>query len=430
MLPWPAPTAARLNAMPSAEDDPGRSSSLDIMSYDVAVDLTYGTEIFRSHTDVRFRCRSAGIATLADVDAASIQRATLNGADLDVAAGRRGSRLALPRLADDNILTVEAEFAYTAAPAGLHYVSDPEDGSACVYSRCYPHGAPRIYCCFDEPDLRAAFTLSVRAPAGWSCLANAPVLSRPRQGDPGLWRFAPTAPIPPWLSSLCAGPYSGSALRCERDGGDPLPVTVQAVPSAAAFLEPGRMAELLAQPLRYYEHHLGVPYPYRKCDLVFVPGLQALAYSVPGLIVIQDEVLTNAEARTARYTETVIAHELAHAWLGGLVTMRSHEQMWLDEALTTYVSRTALAEIYPGTAPWDTATSASLPDHAYASNAAAIRELEGLIGRRAVLGGLGILLRRHAHSSVTKEDLVRCWSQVSGRDLGKMGGRNAHPGRR
>jgi hypothetical protein len=82
----------------------------------------------------------------------------------------------------------------------------------------YPHGAPRIYCCFDQSDLRAVFTVSISAPQGWSCFANAPLISRPAQGQPGSWRFARTAPIAPWLTSLCAGPLSGSAFACERDG--------------------------------------------------------------------------------------------------------------------------------------------------------------------------------------------------------------------
>ena len=234
--------------MPSAEDDLGRSSTLNIVSYDVALDLTHGPDKFWSRSDVRFRCRQAGTTAFADLQATSIQRATLNGADLNFAAGRRDDRLELPRLADENTLTVEAEFAYTSTAAGLHYVTDPEDGSASVYSRSSSQGAPRIYCCFDEPDLRSAFTVSMRAPAGWSCLAKAPVVSRPPEGDPGIWRFAPTAPIPPWLSSFCAGPYSVSVLLCERGKKDPLPVTVQSVPSAAALLDPARILELLRQP--------------------------------------------------------------------------------------------------------------------------------------------------------------------------------------
>jgi hypothetical protein len=88
--------------------------------------------------------------------------------------------------------------------------------------------------------------------------------------------------------------------------------------------------------------------------------------------------------------------------------------MWLIEALATYVSRTALAEIMTGTlaegALWAGPIAASLPDHAYAAGGAIIKELELRIGRDAVLAGLGSFLRRHAYGQATKNDLVDCWS--------------------
>jgi aminopeptidase N len=394
-----------------------RSSLLDVTSYDVALDLTGGSDRFRSRSAVRFRCRQPGAGVFADLHAASARRATLNGAGLDLQGGYRDGRLALPRLAEDNVLVVDAEFAYASAAEGLHYVTDPADGSPFLFSKSSSGGASRIYCCFDQPDLRAPFTVSVRAPAGWTCLANAPELKRPAGGEHGIWRFAPTAPIPPWLTSLCAGVLPGQASGSQRDGGRPLPVTVRAVPSAAAFLEPLRVPELLRQPLAYYERTLGVPYPYGKCDQVFGPVSPALAYSVTGLIVIHDQVLRESqEDGTCLYPALVIAHELAHAWFGGLVTL-ARQDSWLDEALTTYISRTALAEITPGTDPWTAPISAALPDDYYAADAAAVRQLENIIGRPAVLNGLAALLQHHAHNDATKNDLIMHWSQASRQDL-------------
>jgi aminopeptidase N len=255
------------------------------------------------------------------------------------------------------------------------------------------------------------------APAGWSALANAPAVAHPQTGKAGLWRFAPTTPLPPSLFSVCAGPYRGPALVCERDKGRPLPVTIQALPPTAGRLEPHAVLELVHQPLRYYERNLGVSYPYGKYDLVFVPGFPALAFSAPGLVTIQDRVLEPRQGKPAYYLAAVIAHELAHAWFGGLVGMRRHDDRWLVDAITTYLSRAALEEIRPGITPWAASTSPALPDHDYANDAAAVRQLETLIGRQAVIGGLSILLHRHAHSNATKDDLIRYWSTVSGRDL-------------
>ena len=378
-----------------------RSSILDVQSYDLTLDLTRGQETFRSRTEVRFRCRQPNVATFADLHALRINRATLNGANLNP-AGERERRLGLPRLAEENVLVVEAEFAYASADLpGLHYVTGPF-----VYSGS--HAAPHIYCCFDQPELRATFTVSVNTPAGWSCLANAPVIARPPEGHPGTWRFAPTAPVPPWLTSLCAGPLTESGPLTEPGPltEAALPITVRSIPSAAASLSEEPL-NLLHRSLRFYESTLGVPYPYAKCDLVFAPVSPALAYSITGLILIQDEVLNDVTM------PLVIAHEVAHAWFGGLVTMPA-EHAWLDEALTTYISRTALAEIVPGSTPWATP---GLPDDDYATDATAVRQLEDRIGQPAVLSGLTSLLRRHAHGQATRDDLVGYWSQASGHDL-------------
>ena len=163
-----------------------------------------------------------------------------------------------------------------------------------MYAKAYRGGAARMYCCFDVPRLRAPITFSVRAPAGWSCLSNAAAVSRPPGDGTGTWRFAPTAPIAPAVSSICAGPYVGASLSCEREAGPELPVSVLAMPSASGQLQPRRVLGLVREPLRYYERNLGLPFPYGKCDVLFVPGFPGLAFSAPGLIAIKEEALSQA----------------------------------------------------------------------------------------------------------------------------------------
>ena len=244
------------------------------------------------------------------------------------------------------------------------------------------------------------------------------MLSRPPGGEAGLWKFAATHPITPYLSGFCAGPFSGLAFLSEDNGHRRVPVTAHAPPAAAAALDGAALPELFRQPLEYYQQRLGVAYPYGKCDLVFVPGYPGLAFGAPGLVTIKEQVLTEPPSGDpGLYRATVIAHELAHAWFGGLIQLQASADGWLEEAITTYISRTALEETRSGATPWAGPVSTALPDHGYASNAETIRQLETLIGRRAVLTGLGELLRQHAHGLVTKEDLVQEWSHAAGRDL-------------
>jgi aminopeptidase N len=392
-----------------------RSALLEIVSYDLAVDLARRAETFFSRAEIRFRCCQPGSAAFADLQALGVRRAVLNGADLDITRTYQFGRLDLPELAAENALIVEADFGYVPTGAGLYRVSGP-DGCACVYSKAYPGGAPRIYCCFDQPDLRAPFMVSVHAPAGWSCISNGAVVSRPGRGEAGVWKFATTHPIIPYLTSFCAGPFSGRAFASEHDRLSAVPVTANALPAATAAVEAAALPELFRQPLEYYQRSLGVAYPYSKCDFVFVPGYPGLAFGAPGLVTIKEQVLTEPpQGNPSLYLATVIAHELAHAWFGGLIELQPSEDGWLEEAITTYISRTALEAT--GATPWAEPVSLDLPDHGYASDAAAIRQLETLIGRRAVLNGLGNLLRHHAHGYAAKDDLVRYWSNAAGRDL-------------
>ncbi len=389
--------------------------TLQIASYDLAIDLTGGPDTFWSRTEIRFGCSAPGVSAAADVYALNIRQAVLNGADLQDAAASDGG-LQLVRLDGDNTLIVEAEFAYAPSGAvGLMRETGP-DGSSYVYSKTYPGGAPHIFCCFDQPDLRAPFTLSIRAPIGWSCLANASLADRLPDKTTALWTFAVTRSIAPYLFSICTGLSAGPAFACERRDGSPLAVTTHALPPVAELLDAALSAEVFQQPLLYYERMLGVRYPDDKYDVAFLPRFAALAFGAPGLLTIRDEVL-NLKDKPEAYLAAVIAHELAHAWFGGLIEFQPLEDEWLEEAITTYVSRSALEARHPDVTPWSADTSRTLPDHAYAKYAAPLKQLETMIGKQAVMDGLGDLLRHHPNGTVTKDDLARSWSLASGHDL-------------
>jgi hypothetical protein len=152
--------------------------------------------------------------------------------------------------------------------------------------------------------------------------------------------------------------------------------------------------------------------------------------SYPGLIAIRDQALQAGRADPGDlYLPTVIAHELSHAWIGNLVSICRGVQidMWLIEGLATWISRTAVADIVPGSTPWAPSTAATLPDHAYAPNVSAIRQLETLIGQQAITAGLGDFLRAHSHGNATIDDLVQCWSKASARDLTEWAAAALHP---
>jgi aminopeptidase N len=399
----------------SARDRLGRVASLRVASYDLSIDLTGGRDTFRSLTEIRFGCSEAGASAVADLSALDIGRADLNGTSVRHHLGGDG-RLYLHRLDSENTLVVEAEFGY-ATPGGVGLIrGHGPDGSAYACSRAYPGGAPHMFCCFDTTDARAPVSLSVLAPGGWTCVANGLLAGRSPDGTAENWTFASTRPIAPYLFSMCAGLSAGPSFACARADGSRLPVSTYALPSVAGQLAGALTRELFQQPLSFYEQSLGVPHPDRKWDIAFVPEFTALAFGAPGLLTVREAVLSRQEDPEV-YLATVFGHELGHAWFGGVVEFQPPADDWLEEAVVTYIGRSALAARYPGVDPWSASTSRMLPDDGYARGAARLRELETVIGRRAVMDGLGRLVRNGVYRPVSRTDLVCSWSAASGRDL-------------
>ncbi|OXM45668.1 aminopeptidase [Amycolatopsis alba DSM 44262] len=368
-----------------------RASVLVVESYDIGLELDPVAEFFRSRTVVRFACEQK--ATFADLSAHSVEKVVLNGHVLTVAEVWDGARLTLSGLDTvSHVLEAEALFPYAAEGRGLRRSTDP-DGTTYTYGMNFPHASPRVFCCFDDPGLRARVKLTLTAPQEWTRLVN-----------------GTAEPIAPYLVVGAAGPW---ASLCRTTIPSGVPLAVYARRYRAAGLDRGKdIADLMARSIAFYEHHLEVAYPYEKCEVVFVRDLPSLAFSAPGLILVNDKVFDFVATRGPRYAATVISHEVAHAWIGGLVDCG--DDAWLVEACATYLSRTAIPELAAGSDPWATAES---PDNAYAPDAELIRQLENTIGREGVLRGLRLFFDRFAHRNAGRAELAACWSETSGHDL-------------
>ena len=423
-----------------------RAALLDVESYAVALDLATDPGRIRSSSRIRFRCREPGAATFADLRAAVVHRVTCNGEELDPAVVVSGGRLHLDRLAGQNVLTVEAEFCYAPDGRGLARFTDPADGAPYLLGNCYPANAPNVFCCFDQPDLRADFTLTVTAPAGWDCVANGAVTGRPAPGQPGTWRFATVPSMKPYDMALYAGPYVIAAEEEYGGAGGTVRLTVRCRRTLAGAPGLGQVGGLVRRALAWYERTLGVPCPYPKYDIVFAPELGAAAVTIPGVMGVSETMLRRLADPEDDFAPMVLAHEVAHLWFGSLVGERWWDDVWLAEALATYLSYTALEETVGTDSPWrafwmreqeaayraDTLPSTepvSSPVPAavdalarpsaitYSKGASVIRQLAALIGGDALRAGLRDYVTKYGGAAATLADLVGCWSSAGGRDL-------------
>jgi aminopeptidase N len=437
----------------TAAEAAARSRLITVESYAVFLDLTAPGDTAHSRTEIVFTCHELGATTFADLDPVVVHSAVLNGEALDAAAVSDG-RLWLTHLAARNFLTVEATVAITTSGQGLTRYTDVADGQRYVLANCYPTAGPRIFCCFDQPDLRAALNLIVTLPAGWACVANGEPLHRPEEAAAGVWRFATVSDLTPFDFTFAVGPYvtvdrvGVPGELVDPAGADAADTTIaihcRAVLADAQGL--ARIGGIVAASLRYYEQLLRVRSPGRKLDIAFVPELAAAAMQMPGVMYVSETLLLRAADPDDDFVPVVLAHEVAHLWFGCLVQNRWWDDLWLAEAIASYLSYTAatavlgqqhawaefgmaaqagayqadgLPSTQPVSSPVATAADALTRPTAitYAKGASVIRQLGGFVGADSVHAGLHDYLTQHAWTTATLADLTESWSAASERDL-------------
>ena len=338
-----------------------RAELLDVESYAVDLDLTDGAggpgeSTFRTTTTVRFTAAEPGASTWIDLVAAGVRSATLNGRELDVADYDEEKGIALPDLAAENELVVDADGRYMNTGEGLHRFVDQVDGGVYLYSQFETADAKRMFACFDQPDLKATITATVTAPASWQVISNG-ATEAVTDAEHGAKRhaFATTARISTYLVALIAGPYARwDDTYTDEHGTIPLGIFCRA--SLAEHMDAERLFTETKQGFGFYHRNFGVPYPFGKYDQLFVPEFNAGAMENVGAVTFLEDYVFRS--RVTRYlyerrAETVL-HEMAHMWFGDLVTMRWWDDLWLNESFATWASVVSQAEATEYRNAWTT----------------------------------------------------------------------------
>ncbi|MER6577743.1 aminopeptidase N [Nonomuraea sp. NPDC001023] len=432
-----------------------RARLLKVESYEVALDLTEGDERFESVTTVRFTSTSPGASTFIDLHGANVRKVTLNGTDLDVSSyDADKGRFPLPSLAESNELLVDADCSYMRTGEGLHRFVDPVDQKVYLHSQFETADAHRMYACFDQPDLKAVFQLTVLAPADWEVISNgAAAKVEDLEGQSGRhggvqaarrWEFEPTPVISTYITALVAGPYY--KVTSEHDG---IPLGLYCRASLGEHLDADNLFEVTRQGFDFFHRVFGVRYPFTKYDQLFVPEFNAGAMENAGCVTFLEDYVFRSRVTDAvveRRAETIL-HEMAHMWFGDLVTMRWWDDLWLNESFATYVSVLAQAEATRwGNGAWTTFANvekswayrqdqlpsthpiaADIPDMqavevnfdgiTYAKGASVLKQLVAYVGLDNFLAGVRDYFAEHAWGNTELKDLLAALERTSGRDL-------------
>jgi len=423
-----------------------RAEHLYVNSYAVTLDVTKGEETFFSKSEVSFTCNKPGYATFIDAVGRSVISATLNGVAVDV-SGFDGESIFLTNLAADNLLVVELEAEYSKSGEGLQRSVDPADGEVYLYSQGETAYIRNMFACFDQPSLKATFTLTVTTPGHWEAVSNNPVESKVAKGDLVEWKFKTTPRIPTYLDALIAGPYS--SVHDLYKGEKEIPLGIYCRKSMMQYLDPEDIFLVTKQGFEYFEKVFGLAYPFEKYDQIAVVDFNFGAMENAGAVTFREEVLvfrSHMPDKAYLSRANVILHEMAHMWFGDMVTMSWWDDLWLNESFAEWASYLALTEATRFNGAWTEfnsarkngayrqdqlstthpiiadmvdmeAVNANFDGITYAKGASVLHQLVAHVGRPQFIAGLQKYFAKHAWGNTTLNDLLVELESASGRKL-------------
>ncbi|WP_253907966.1 aminopeptidase N [Arthrobacter sp. H20] len=434
-----------------------RSSLLSIDSYEVHLDLSAAADRdvtgFLSRSTVRFTCAKPGSETFMDFIADTVHSVTLNGSELDPAVVVAGARISLPELAADNTVTVTGTALYSRSGEGMHRFTDPADGKTYLYTQYEPADARRVFANFEQPDLKAAFTFSVSAPADWTVASNGAVTARENAGDSlSVWHFAPTERISTYITTVLAGPYFAATdhwCGAMADGSTlEVPLGLYCRASLAGAFDTDTIFDVTKRGLEYFHSRFEYPYPFGKYEQAFVPEYNLGAMENPGLVTFTESYIFRSRATHDQYEarSNTILHEMAHMWFGDLVTMFWWDDLWLKESFADYMGALAVAETTGSDTSWVSFANrrkawAYLQDQlpsthpitadivdleaakqnfdgiTYAKGASVLKQLVAYAGSEAFFEAARVYFRTHAFGNTRLADLLSALADATGQDL-------------
>ncbi|KAJ6781498.1 hypothetical protein PWT90_06314 [Aphanocladium album] len=330
-------------------------------------------------------------------------------------------------------------------------VARAEDGSPyMVCTQFQPVGARRAFPCFDEPNMKATFSLDIELPTDQTVISNTPV-ERTDDAANGLKRvsFEKTPIMSTYLLAWAIGDFKYVEGFTEQEyGGKKIPVRFYA---QAGLEEQGHYAvEETIKAVDFFSKTFGIDYPLAKMDVLAVPEFTFGAMENWGLITGRTNILIFDEKTSSESKKEIICsimcHEVAHQWFGNLVTMDWWDELWLNEGFASWAGDYAVDNFHPDWNTWQTfmtggmegalirdAMRSSHPIHGDVPDARNVHEMLDLIsyqkscsvlnmlanhmGVQTFLTGVSNYLKQNMHRNATAEDLWRYLGEASGDDI-------------
>jgi aminopeptidase N len=422
-----------------------RASRVSNVRYRLHFDLGAHAPATPGIEELRFGLRGTG-PLLLDFRDGRLTKLSVNGdslptvlenghIDIPASAMREGENL------------VRAEFLSNVAPAGkpLTRFEDRDDGAEYIYTLFVPMDASMAFPCFDQPDIKGRFQLTLDAPQIWTVISNTPVRETSSPG-PGRREtvFDETHPISTYLFAFAAGPF-----RKVHDTPGLPGLYVRKSQFERAQREAPEVQEIAAEGIKYLSDYFAQPFPFPKYDMVLIPGFAYGGMEHAGSTFLREESVLFRTAPThidLLGRDILVLHELTHQWFGDLVTMRWFDDLWLKEGFAQYMAYQALASLKPNEQIWKrfyesikpsayaidstqgtTPIYQDIPNLADAKSAygaivyskapGVLKQLAFALGPDNFRNGLRAYLKEHAYANAEWSDLVHALEQASGKPL-------------
>ena len=431
-----------------------RSKMISNVSYFIWVGLDETSEDFHGRTVVSFELKNKNKEKELWLDFAggTIHSININGnhrpdlaEDTDNYDGFK-IKFKTKELINNGVNRIELSYSHPFGKdgTGLHRSKDAMNDEVHIYSNLEPFDARKIFPCFDQPDIKATYELTVEAPEQWQVISNTQEREVTSVDGRKSWAFPPSSVFSTYLFALIAGPFH--VWKSEANG---IPMRLFARKSISKFVDYNDWFNTTRKGIQFYSQEFGYPFPYTKYDQIIVPDYNHGAMENVGAVTFNEDryvFKTKVPETLIKSRQNVILHELAHMWFGNLVTMKWWNGLWLNESFATFMAAlatekalhdpTAIQSQYDeksGWAYWEDQLSTTHPIDipidstdetrnafdgiTYAKGAAVLKQLRFYLGEEDFKEGIQRYFMKYALKNTTLSQFLKMLSEGSGKNL-------------
>lgn len=429
----------------TVEEARERSARLSNVAYESKVLLNETDDKFKGQSVITFDLKDAGAPLRIDHYEGQVTGLRVNGVAIDTAAKKK-YRIDLPSASlkvGPNKVEIDYTQEYSHQGQGLHRFQDPQTKEVFLYTQFETYDANRFMPCFDQPDLKATWQLTVEAPVKWEVISTTAESSVTKMGNRKIWKFDKTPTLSTYLFSLHAGPY-----KVWKDKFEDVPLRIFARPSLAKYVRAQEWFTVTKQGLRFYNNFFALPYPFKKYDQLFVPEFNAGAMENVGAVTFSENFLSRSEVtrEQRRRAASVLLHEMAHMWFGDIVTMKWWNDLWLNESFATIMAALSMHEatefkeawqdFFAGDKSWAYWEDSLITTHpieapvatvkqafatfdgiTYGKGASVMKQLRAYMTPEAFKLGVQDYFKKHAYKNAELKDFIQALQTHTQRDL-------------